>query len=111
MDAMNTEATNQEGLAMHLHTAQSTILVNLTDAEGHVTGRAVPVSVGYMQSITHDYGEDADGRRGTPMIEYDLLDVSLDTTTLRTLSIQQAEQVLAEARAIFFQRNARTARH
>ena len=95
---------------MLISAATSTIFVDLVDADGHAIGRSVPVTIEYVQTITPDYGEDADGRQGMPMIEYDLLDVSLDITTLRTLSIHQAEQAIAEARAIFHQRNRRTVR-
>ena len=95
---------------MLISAATSTVLVDLTDAEGHAIGQSVPVDIEYVQTITQGYGEDADGRQGMPMIEYDLLDVSLDIATLRTLSIDQAEQVIADARAIFHQRNARRAR-
>ena len=93
---------------MLISAATSTVLVDLTDAEGRAIGRSVPVDIEYVQTITQNYGEDADGRRGEPVIEYDFLGASMDTETLRTLTIAQAEQVIAEARAIFHQRNRRT---
>ena len=95
---------------MLISAATSTVLVNLTDSEGHLTGRSIPVDIEYVQTITQSYGEDADGRRGEPVIEYDFLGASMDVETLKTITIAQAEQAVAEARAIFHQRNRRTAR-
>lgn len=95
---------------MLISAATSTVLVDLTDAEGHAIGQSVPVDIEYVQTITQSYGEDADGRRGEPVIEYDLLDASIDVGFLRALTIAQAESAIAEARAIFHQRNRRTAR-
>ena len=92
------------------HPTQLIILIDLTDADGYPIGQSVPVTVEYVQTITQDYGADTDGRQGMPIIEYDLLDVSLDTVTLRTLTIAQAESAIAEARAVFHQRNRRTTR-
>ena len=95
---------------MLISATTSTILVDLTDADGHAIGQSVPVEIEYVQTITQSYGEDADGRRGEPVIEYDFLGASMDTVTLRALTIAQAESAIADARAIFHQRNRRTAR-
>lgn len=90
-----------------MHATQSIILIDLTDADGYPVGQSVPVSVEYVQTITQDCGEDADGRRGMPMIEYDLLDITIDHHAARLLTFAQVEQVIAEAREIFHQRNKR----
>ena len=95
---------------MLISAATSTILVDLTDAVGHAIGRSVPVDIEYVQTITQSYGEDADGRRGEPVVEYNFLGASMDTVTLRTITIAQAEYAIAEARDIFRQRNRRTVR-
>lgn len=111
MDALDISSNDiTGGLMMLMHSIQATILIQLTDADGYEVGRSVPVTIEYAQTIIPNYCEDADSRCSMPRIEYDLLDVSLDTPTLRTLSIHQAEQVIAEAQAIFHQRNARIAR-
>lgn len=75
----------------------ATLYIDLTDAEGHATGRTVPVVVEFC-TRAYEYGEDADGNHGEILYEDEVLDVWIDHEDLKTLTTPQAEQVLAEAR-------------
>lgn len=90
-----------------IHTHETTLFIDVTDAEGHALGRTVPVAVEYVTTIDHDYGADADGHRGTRKVEREVLGVCLAHEDLRTLTSAQVEQVMAEARVQCAQRGAR----
>ena len=83
---------------------QTAFLVNLLDAEGDETGRAVLVYIEYQVEVDWSYGEDADGQRGERRIEYTLLRSWIEPGDLRTLTDREASQVLADAERIFYGR-------
>lgn len=66
-------------------TCTMTLLVDLPG------GRTVPVTVEYVQSVTP----------GPDHTTYDLLGASLDLSTLRTLTLCQAEEAIRLAKAQF----------
>jgi hypothetical protein len=81
----------------------TTLCIDLTDAEGHATGRTVPVVVEYA-TIPYEYGTDADGHRGEMRYEREVLGVCLDHRDVRTLTPRQVEQVIVEAQEQCMQR-------
>ena len=78
----------------------ATLYIDLTDAEGHATGRTVPVVVEFC-TRAYEYGEDADGNHGEILYEDEVLDVWINHEEMKTLTTQQAEQVIDEAREQF----------
>ncbi len=82
----------------------TTLYIDLTDAEGHATGRTVPVVVGYVTIVDKDYGTDADGHRGEMREEREVVGMCLDHHDVRTLTPQQVEQVIVDAQEQFMQR-------
>ena len=86
---------------MMITAADTLILVDLTDADGHATGRAVPVTVEYLVETERDYGADADGTRGILRTEYTILQVYIEHRELTGLTVAEAEQAIEEAKGIF----------
>jgi hypothetical protein len=74
------------------------LLVDVRDAQGDDTGRAVPVRVLYHTEVDPAYGEDADGRRGIRLVEH-VIDraICLDPS----LTESERKQVEADAEAMF----------
>lgn len=86
-------------------TATSTCIpVTLTDAQGEETGQTVSVFLDYAVTVESHYGEDADGHRGVPLVEYDVLDAYLDANDIKQLTAAQSARAITEAVAIFHQR-------
>lgn len=85
-------------------TATSTCVpVTLTDEQGYPTGQEVSVFIDYAVSV-EAYGEDADGNRGIPLVEYDILGTCIDAHDLKTITVAQVEWAIEEACEIFHQR-------
>ena len=78
----------------------ATLYIDLTDAEGYCLGRTVPVVVEFC-TRAYEYGEDADGNHGEILYEDEVLDVWINHEEMKTLTTQQAEQVIDEAREQF----------
>lgn len=72
--------------------AYATVLVNVLDREGYETGRAVPVSLEYVRLVENQYGADADGHRGTLLVEYDVTNQWTDAVLLK----EEEDQVLRD---------------
>ncbi len=89
---------------MLTYTTRMVLDIEVTDNAGYPTGVTVPVTVEFLQEFDEDYGEDADGRRGTPRVSYELVDLAIDHEILRGLTSAEADQVLSEARVIFEER-------
>jgi hypothetical protein len=87
--------------------SDTTLYIDLTDAEGEATGQTVPVVIEYVTTVDQDYGADADGHRGETRYEREVLDVWINPEHLNTLNSEQVERVLAEANAQFEQRRIR----
>ena len=83
----------------------TTIIVDLTDESGEEIGRSVPVNVEYVNVVEGDYGADADGNRGTILLERIIVDLSIEVPDLMVMNSGQVERVLADAREIFAQRS------
>ena len=75
----------------------ATLMIDLVDAEGYELGRTVPVFVDYITTVDRAYGEDADGRQGEIRFDREILDVYIEAAHVKTLTSEQAEQVLDEA--------------
>lgn len=84
-------------------TTQTTtcLLIDLTDADGHATGKSVPVFIEYVVEVDSDYGADADGHRGEVRTEYSILDHYIETEDLLTMNSGEVERALADADATF----------
>ncbi len=73
------------------------ITVNLEDNCGTSHNKCVDVMMEYIVDVDCHYGEDADGYRGTTLIEYDVLDAWIEPEQLITLTASEAEQAIAVA--------------
>ncbi len=89
---------------MLTYTTRMTLDIEVTDDAGFPTGLTVPVTVELLQEVDEDYGSDADGRRGMPRMSYELIDLEIDHDTLKSLTSDEVEQVMNEAKAIFEER-------
>ena len=76
--------------------AYATVLVSVLDREGCETGRAVPVNLEYVRTA-EPYGADADGRRGTILVEYNVTNQWTDAVLLK----EEEEQVLRDGVSAF----------
>lgn len=87
-----------------MSTGETIINVDLTNEQGEEIGRTIPVAVEYATHVDGSYGEDADGRRGTVLIEREILDLHIAVADLMTMNSAQVEQALTSAREIFSDR-------
>ncbi len=76
----------------------ATVLVEVLDAAGEETNRTVPVHLEYMQTA-ESYGSDADGRRGTVLVSYEVTDSFTDAVLLA----EEEAQVLRDAEERFLE--------
>lgn len=83
--------------------AETIVMIDV-NRQGEYLAREIHVIVHYVTSVDDSYGEDADGRRGVPLIEREILDVYIDANILKFLSAELAEWAIASAREIFFLR-------
>ena len=79
------------------YSGHTIIDVVVLDADGYETGLTVPVALEYVKEVDRSYGEDADGRRGTLLVEYTVVDRYIAPEHLRDLNSAQVEQLLASA--------------
>lgn len=77
------------------------VMVDVENDDGAMIFRA-PVYIEYVKEIDNRYGEDADGNRGVPMIEYSVLDKFMDTCDLKRMRSDQVERALESGEALFF---------
>ncbi|HJS81422.1 MAG TPA: hypothetical protein VJ742_01160 [Nitrososphaera sp.] len=83
---------------------QMNIILAPVDEDGHPCAPEVTVWIDYVKDVDRSYGEDADGRQGIPVVQYDILDSYVDAADLKRLTEQQAISVLEDAEIVFRQR-------
>jgi hypothetical protein len=77
------------------------ILVDIVDRDGIETGRSIPVMLDYLKDVDFNYGEDADGNRGSLLVEYEILRAYIDLDDRHRLTQDEAQRAIADAEAIF----------
>ena len=87
-----------------MKTGHATILVDVLDQDEMETGQTVPVDLRYVEEIDSEYGADADGNRGTLLIERLVIDKFIAPEHIQHLSSWQVERLLADDEVIFYQR-------
>lgn len=81
---------------MNATTYRRTVEVTIEDEETG-TARRVPVDLTYLVEVDHNYGADADGRRGQRREEVYILDQAIAEPILRHLTIDQVVYVIDRA--------------
>lgn len=79
----------------------TTMEVDILDAEGYATGRSALVWLTVLVETDMNYGADADGRRGVPKIEYCVSNIYIDPNDLLKMTVKEAEDCMKEAEARF----------
>lgn len=77
------------------------MLIDVLDHDEVPTGQSVPVEVFYATDIDRSYGEDADGNRGTLLIERIIIDHYIDPQFIKHLDSWQIERLIKDADAAF----------
>jgi len=88
-----------------MSTYETTIEVDVTDENGHETGKTALVWLMIMKEVDHNYGADADGRRGQLRVEYFIVKSWIDAPDLVDLNAGEAVRCILEAEARFKQSN------
>lgn len=83
-------------------TSNSTMLtIDVLDKDGYETGRTVEVYIEFIVTVEHEYGADADGNRGTTLVEYDMINSYIEPSVRKTLLAEELAQVLGDAQSRF----------
>lgn len=78
-----------------------TIIYIDTDRAGGDLAQEIPVVIDYLQTVDADYGSDADGHRGSLLVEYEILDAYIEAEHLKSMTPDLAEWAIENARYIF----------
>ena len=86
---------------MRSKTHCSTFPIEVLDRDGCTTDREVEVCVDFSIHVDNSYGADADGNRGTRLVEYEVNDIYVSQDVRQTLLEEELAQVLRDAEERF----------
>jgi hypothetical protein len=85
-------------------TGTTSIQVDVLNHDETPTGQTVLVELSYEERSISGYGADADGNRGTTIVERHIIDHYIDPAAVRALDSWQVERLLEDAAEAFYNR-------